>query len=66
MYEHVHCMDLPAGVPPGPMRRARTLGVYPDEWKARRALRELLGGSVSEGYHVVETEDGWAVVREPS
>lgn len=64
-YFHEHCMAPIEGVKPSPAvrRDPLTLSVHPSEWKAQRALDDLLGGRVAEGYYVCETERGWAVVR---
>lgn len=45
-------------------RRPVTISIHHTERMAQRALTDLLGGTSSEGYHVVETNDGWAVIRE--
>lgn len=65
---HEHACDPldPKWGPPSPARKTQTLGIYPNRWRARRALSELLGGAPAEGYHVVEQEEGWALVREPA
>lgn len=64
-YHMEHCMDPLDERPAERVKRVQTLGIYPNVWRARRALSELVGDSPAEGYHVCETERGFEVVREP-
>lgn len=57
-----HCMDPLDELPTPRERKPVCLGIYVNEWTARRALDELARGLP--GYHVAQTERGWELLRE--
>lgn len=48
--------------PPSPRRQVQTVGIYPSEWLARRAFRDM---GCPPGYRVCESERGWELVLLP-